>query len=66
MSADALEESLDRADLEGVEGDRPMRGLVVLTMQVRGKRPFAHLVARLSEVEGVVRVGSVGDDAELE
>ena len=66
VSADALEESLDRADLEGVEGDRPMRGLVVLTMQVRGKRPFAHLVARLSEVEGVVRVGSVGDDAELE
>ena len=65
-SAESSEEAFDRADLEGVEGDRPTRGIVVLAMQVRGKQPFAHLVARLSEIEGVIRVGSVGDDAELE
>lgn len=65
-SAEPSEEALDRADLEGVEGERPTRGIVVLTMQVRGKRPFVHLVSRLSEIEGVVRVGSVSDSAELE
>ncbi len=64
-SAAPSEEVQDRADLEGVEGDQPTRGLVVLTMQVKGKRPLVNLVARLSEIEGVIRVGSVGD-AELE
>ena len=63
---ESSEETFDRADLEGVEADRPSRGLVVLVMQVRGKRPFAHLVGRLSEIDGVLRVGSVGDDTELE
>ena len=64
-SARFLEEALDQADLEGSEEDRPAHGIVALTMQVRGKRPFAHLVAGLSELDGVIRVGSVGD-ADLE
>ena len=63
---ESSEEAFDRADLERAEGHRPTRGIVVLAIRVRGKRPFAHLVARLSEIDGVTRVGSMGDDMELE
>jgi hypothetical protein len=35
-------------------------------MQVKGKRPVLHLIARLSAIDGVLHVSSVGDDAELE
>ena len=59
-SVELSEEALDRADLEGIETGRLPWGIVVLTMQVRGKRPFVNLVTRLSEIEGVVPVGRVG------
>ena len=56
----------DLADLEGLEAEPPSRGIVVLTMTVRGKRPVAHLIARLSEVGGMVSVGSVEGEADTE
>ena len=56
------EEASDRADLEGTDAEPPGRGIVALTMQVKGKRPAAHLIAALSEIGGVVRVGSLDDD----
>jgi putative Mg2+ transporter-C (MgtC) family protein len=65
-SGEVAEAAIDRADLEGTDGDQATPGIAVLAMQVRGKRPFANLVARLSEIPGVVRVGSVGDGADLE
>ena len=60
------EEDQDQADLEGTEPERPGRRLVVLNMQVKGKRPVSHLIARLTDIAGVIRVGSVSDDTELE
>jgi putative Mg2+ transporter-C (MgtC) family protein len=61
------EEAEDLADVEGVEVMDPRRtGVVMLSMRVKGKRPVSHLIARLSSIDGVVRVGSVGEDSDLE
>ena len=60
------EEAADLADWEGTEAEPQRRGLVVLTMKVRGKRLVSNLIARLSEIEGVVTVGSVQDEGEIE
>ncbi len=60
------EEDEDQADLEGVEPDPAGRRLVVLSMQVKGKRPVSHLISRLTDIDGVVRVGSASDDTEFE
>jgi hypothetical protein len=35
-------------------------------MTVKGKRPISHLIARLSDIDGVVGVGTVNAIAELE
>ncbi len=56
----------DIADEEGAEAERPIKGAVVLTMRVKGKRPVSNLVARLSEIDGVTRVGSLEDTSELD
>lgn len=55
----------DLADLEGVEPPAPTTGVVVLSMQVKGKRPISHLIAALSDIGGVVRV-SAAEEAGLE
>ena len=60
------EEAFDQADLEGVENDLPHQGVVVLTMQVKGKRPLPQLIAGLSDIGGILRVGSVGDETDLD
>ncbi len=62
----ANEEAWDRADREGVEHEGTGKGFVSLSMQVKGKRPVSHLIARLSDIDGVVRVGSAANDTELE
>ncbi len=35
-------------------------------MNVKGKRPVSHLIARLAELEGVTCVGTVSDDEKLD
>ena len=60
------EEARDLADVEGVEHDARRNGIIALTMRVKGKRPASHLIAGLSNIDGVVRVDSLHDDAELE
>jgi putative Mg2+ transporter-C (MgtC) family protein len=47
---------------EPPEGREP----VTLSMQVKGKRPIEHLIGRLIEIEGVLRVGTTNDGADLE
>jgi putative Mg2+ transporter-C (MgtC) family protein len=42
------------------------KGDVTLTMLVRGKRPVSHLVAALSDIDGVYEVGRVDRGAEFE
>jgi putative Mg2+ transporter-C (MgtC) family protein len=65
-SSEIREETEDEADLEGVEPEQPKRGIVVLVMRVKGKRPVSHLIARLTDIDGVLRVGSAPHDTELE
>ena len=59
------ERMLDAGDAEGAELDaleQPASpGLVTLHMQVTGKRPVSHLIARLSDIDGVVEVGTDGE-----
>ena len=57
------EEAQDRADLEGVETRTLRQGDVALNIQVKGKKPVAGLIARLSEVDGVIYVGTLDDDS---
>ena len=64
--AESAEEAQDLADIEGGETDFAGGGLATLTMQVSGKRPVPHLIARLSAIGGVVRAGSLPEDKELE
>lgn len=56
------EEARDLADAEGAAPNSPGEGAVALDMQVRGKRPIADLILRLSDVDGVLRVCSVEDE----
>jgi putative Mg2+ transporter-C (MgtC) family protein len=63
--ADNAEETQDLADHEGTEAEEA-RGIVSLSMQVKGKRPVSHLIASLSEINGVVYVGSLSEDTGLE
>jgi putative Mg2+ transporter-C (MgtC) family protein len=63
MNRDELQ---DQADLEGVEIEHMTKGVVVLTMQVKGKRPVSYLITRLADIDGVVRVGSMDDETEFE
>jgi putative Mg2+ transporter-C (MgtC) family protein len=56
----------DLADLEGTEVAALRAGIVVLGMQVKGKRPVSHLIARLSDIDGVVRVGTLEDEDGLD
>jgi putative Mg2+ transporter-C (MgtC) family protein len=65
-SAADREAMLDLADLEGTDLERPLRDVVERRMQVRGKRPISNLIARLAEIQRVVRVGSVDEDGGIE
>jgi putative Mg2+ transporter-C (MgtC) family protein len=59
----ALEQARDRADDEGIEAEPPrQKAEVVLWLQVKGKRPISHLIAGLSDIEGVVEVGTAESD----
>jgi putative Mg2+ transporter-C (MgtC) family protein len=46
--------------------DRPRRPIVALLLQVKGKRPPSSLIARLTEIDGVVGVENTGDRTDLE
>ena len=72
-AAFAREEALDLADREGTEPEpsrheppqhgSPQHGRhIVLSMNVKGKRPISHLIARLAGIDGVVEVGTAEDD----
>jgi putative Mg2+ transporter-C (MgtC) family protein len=63
---DMREASEDLSGREGRETDRYEKGIVVLNIQVKGKRPISHLISKLIDIAGVVRVGSASDEEELE
>ena len=60
------DEAQDQADSEGLDPTRPTRPLVVLTMQVRGKRAATHLVARLAAIDGVVEISTLDGSTDLD
>ena len=60
------EEAEDQADAEGVDIETPRKGIVTMSVRVKGKRPISHLIDRLSSIDGVVRVSSLDDDIDLE
>ena len=66
LVSDTAEQAQDMADYEGVAGEDPRKGLVSLSMEVKGKRPISHLIASLSDIAGVVYVGSLAEQADLE
>ena len=66
VQRESAEQAQDLADVEGTEAEGARRGLVSLSMQVKGKRPVSHLIARLSEIDGIVQVGDLSEDAELD
>ena len=60
-SSAAFEEAQDLADAEGIEARRPGRTIVALSIEVKGKRPVSHLIARLTGIDGITQVGTVDD-----
>ena len=58
--SESREAAQDMADHEGVEmGQQAGKSIVALHMQVKGKRPIWHLIAKLSSIDGVRGVGTV-------
>ena len=55
-----------RFSIDQVEQERNEGGHVVLGLQVKGKRPVSHLIAALSDIDGVARVGTAEDGEEIE
>jgi putative Mg2+ transporter-C (MgtC) family protein len=45
---------------------RPGKGSVTIHMQIRGKRPVSHLIAALSDIDGVREVGTMNEVGELD
>ncbi|WP_158745931.1 MgtC/SapB family protein [Acidisphaera sp. L21] len=66
VEKNSQEAAQDQADWEGTEMEAARRGTVVLTMRVRGKRPISHLIASLSEIDGIVGVANVDEAGQLE
>jgi len=65
--SDVREEARDLADYEGVDLEHPPeKNVVVLCLQVKGKRPVSHLIAKLSDINGVLAVGTADTDTELD
>lgn len=65
-SASEIEARGDQADFEGLELEHVGKGIVILSMQVKGKRPVTHLIAKLSEIDGVISVSSALEKGEFE
>jgi len=51
---------------DALGGGTHEKGISVLRIRVMGKPPVSHLIARLASMDGVVQVGSVGDNSDLE
>jgi putative Mg2+ transporter-C (MgtC) family protein len=64
---EAQEDAQDLADFEGTDIQTPPpKGIVIMCMQVKGKRPISHLIAKLSDIDGVVGVGLAASATEME
>jgi putative Mg2+ transporter-C (MgtC) family protein len=64
--AEDAEGALDMADEERAEMTVPPKNAVRLAMLVKGKRPVSHLVAALSDINGILEVALGNEDAGLD
>ncbi len=60
------EGALDIADQEAAEATLPPKNAVRLAMLVKGKRPVSHLIAALSDMDGILEVALGNEDAGLD
>jgi len=60
------ESAADMEDQEGAELALPPKNAVRLAMLVKGKRPVSHLIAALSDIDGIHEVALGNDDAGLD
>lgn len=61
------EEAQDLADYEGVALEPEAgKGTVALCMQVKGKKPISHLIAKLTAIDGIREVGTMNEDSGLD
>lgn len=60
------EDAQEEADRGGLAPRRLGRGVVALSMQVKGKRPVNHLIAALADIDGAMQVSSSDDEHGLE
>jgi putative Mg2+ transporter-C (MgtC) family protein len=63
---DDQERALEIADQEGAEVILPQKNAVRLAMLVKGRRPVSHLIAALSDIDGVLEVALGNDDSGLD
>jgi putative Mg2+ transporter-C (MgtC) family protein len=63
VTATRLRFAIEHVDIEHEDGER---GRVVLGLQVKGKRPVSHLIAALSDIDGIASVGLADDGEEIE
>ncbi len=63
VTATRLRFTIEHVDIEHEDGER---GRVVLGLQVKGKRPVSHLIAALSDIDGIASVGLADDGEEIE
>jgi putative Mg2+ transporter-C (MgtC) family protein len=61
-----VDTALNIADREGTEVTLPPKNTVRLAMLVKGKRPVSHLIAALSDIDGIHEVGLANNEAEFE
>ncbi len=54
------------ADAEGLELQHLPKHSVGLTLLVKGKRPVSHLIAALSDIDGIQEVGLANDTSEID
>ncbi len=65
-SVEHLDTALNIADREGTEVTLPPKNTVRLAMLVKGKRPVSHLIAALSDIDGIHEVGLTNNETEFE
>ena len=60
------DEAIDVLDREGNDDVRLKGDVVAMTMRVKGKRPVTDLIARLSDMDGIVGVESLDGESDLD
>ncbi len=61
-----VDTAVNIADREGTEVTLQPKNIVRLAMLVKGKRPVSHLIAAISDIDGIHEVGLANNEIEFE